>query len=65
MQKNINIPSNLIEELSKALIENIGLNAPYPTPEEIVAHKLRAARSLKYRDLVFTNDTKPSTKGIS
>lgn len=65
MHKNINIPLNLIEELSQALIDGIGSNAPYPTPEEIAAHKLRAARSLKYQNLVFTNDANTSTKGIS
>jgi len=57
MRKNINIPLNLIEELSRALNEGIGHNSPYPTPEEIAAHKRRAEQSVKYRNLTFAADT--------
>lgn len=45
-----------IQKLSQALIAGIGQNAPYPTPEEIDAHKRRAEQSLKYQNLTFTND---------
>jgi len=60
MRKNINIPLNLIEELSQALIESVGHNAPYPTADEIASHKRRADHSLKYQNLTLTNDANQS-----
>lgn len=56
MKKDNDTHQDLIQKLVQALIEGVGSNAPYPTPDEIAAHQWRADHSLKYQKLKFTND---------
>jgi len=55
MNEYLNAEINPIEALSQALLEAIGPNDPYPTPEEIAAYKWRKEQRLKYQDMVFTD----------
>lgn len=45
-----------LEALSRALLETIGDNAPYPTGSELAAHKRHAKLRFKYQNLTFANN---------
>lgn len=53
MQSNQETRSGATEKLTRALLNSVGDNDSYPTPEEIAVHKRRANVRLKYPNLTF------------